>query len=684
MLGKLAVAGDLGSFEARDMAKHFPKLLGMMTALNVRGKESVPLLANMLQTQILATGNADAAANNLANLMAKFTSEDSQKKFLSMKGADGKGTNLELSMAKASAQKIDPFHAFFDILQQTIERSQPENAAQIAELREQIKKEEDKAEASALLEKYIEMAGISDLISDQQAKQAALAYMQNKGVHEANLKTIRETDGVAKVEEDLARKRERSKNIWDEAGNAIDRATTRIGEAIRPITDLIGKAVDGFASGIGYVAGAFPVATAGVLGLGAALASWGTLKGAINIARGAFGLLRLGRTAGVDRLASQGVARTGVLGRVGQAMSRIPGVGRLGQAMSRIPGMGRVGQVMSRVPGLNRLAGAANIVSAATATPVFVTNWPGGGLIGSGLPGGGNVPGNLPAPTGKPGLLARAGGAVGTAAAGTGRAALNATGITRLGAAITRLSGLSGLGASVGSAGLASAGGAVAAAGAAGYATGKYIAAPLVDAAVRTVTRSENSLGTWIYEKLHPEDESGQSAPTRDEERKPIEAAVPKTPVASAIPERRPTRDEERKPIEAAAPKAPVASAIPERRPTRDEERKPIEAAVPRAPVASVIPERRPMEELKKAESPKEAATALPQPLTQNKSTAPAAKSAPQQVGMTFSPTLQITVNGDVKEPRKLAEELMPHLKRLFDNFAQKTARGDLFDPAHA
>jgi hypothetical protein len=63
---------------------------------------------------------------------------------------------------------------------------------------------------------------------------------------------------------------------------------------------------------------------------------------------------------------------------------------------------------------------------------------------------------------------------------------------------------------------------------------------------------------------------------------------------------------------------------------------------------------------------------------------APTAKSTTPQAIMTFSPNVQITVHGDVKEPRKLAEELMPHLKRLFDNFAQKTARGDIFDEAHA
>jgi len=55
---------------------------------------------------------------------------------------------------------------------------------------------------------------------------------------------------------------------------------------------------------------------------------------------------------------------------------------------------------------------------------------------------------------------------------------------------------------------------------------------------------------------------------------------------------------------------------------------------------------------------------------------------APQQI--TFSPTIQVTVQGDAKDPRQLANELMPHLRRMFEQFQSQTARGAMFDPAHA
>ena len=57
-----------------------------------------------------------------------------------------------------------------------------------------------------------------------------------------------------------------------------------------------------------------------------------------------------------------------------------------------------------------------------------------------------------------------------------------------------------------------------------------------------------------------------------------------------------------------------------------------------------------------------------------------------QPASMTFSPSLQITVNGDVKNPADLARELMPHLKTLFAQMQSAAAPGGggaMYDGAH-
>ncbi|MGE7815917.1 hypothetical protein ACQKMW_21160 [Pseudomonas sivasensis] len=62
-----------------------------------------------------------------------------------------------------------------------------------------------------------------------------------------------------------------------------------------------------------------------------------------------------------------------------------------------------------------------------------------------------------------------------------------------------------------------------------------------------------------------------------------------------------------------------------------------------------------------------------------------AAKPEPTRVDQqwTFSPTMPVTVQGDVKDPRQLAQELMPHMRQMFEEFSREQARRNLFDAPH-
>ncbi|MCG9055203.1 hypothetical protein LH442_04210 [Laribacter hongkongensis] len=56
-----------------------------------------------------------------------------------------------------------------------------------------------------------------------------------------------------------------------------------------------------------------------------------------------------------------------------------------------------------------------------------------------------------------------------------------------------------------------------------------------------------------------------------------------------------------------------------------------------------------------------------------------AAKAPPQQT-FTFNPTIQVTVKGDVKDPKQVATEIAPHLKTIFDNWQAQARRSAMFD----
>ena len=66
-------------------------------------------------------------------------------------------------------------------------------------------------------------------------------------------------------------------------------------------------------------------------------------------------------------------------------------------------------------------------------------------------------------------------------------------------------------------------------------------------------------------------------------------------------------------------------------------------------------------------------------------SAAAVAKPDPARVDQTwtFAPTMPVTVQGDVKDPRQLAQEMMPYMRQLFEEFSREQARRNLFDAPH-
>lgn len=99
----LAQAGKEGSFELKDMAKHFPALTAYMKGLGMEGKEGAASLASALQVAMKGAANPEEAATNLKNFLAKATSPDTVKKF-----KDKFGVNLEQSLKTAMAKGLNP------------------------------------------------------------------------------------------------------------------------------------------------------------------------------------------------------------------------------------------------------------------------------------------------------------------------------------------------------------------------------------------------------------------------------------------------------------------------------------------------------------------------------------------------------------------------------------------------
>jgi len=285
-LGSVAVAGDLGSFESKDMAKHFASLMPQMTMFGFSGERGTAELANMLQTQMKAAGSTDEAANNLANLFSKITSEDTKSKF------EKKGFSLQNSMELAISQGLDPVTAFLRLVQKMSSQSDPAKAAKMADLQKQIVDAQDPAAVQKMLDGYLEMAGLSEFISDRQAKQAALAVLQNQKLHESNLSLIQAADGEAKIEKDLADRRAASARKWSEAGNAFNRVMIRVGDALSPVTDWFADQIIRIGGAIEALAKESPQAVQALTFAAAAFAAIGTAVGVVKLFLGGLKILQ--------------------------------------------------------------------------------------------------------------------------------------------------------------------------------------------------------------------------------------------------------------------------------------------------------------------------------------------------------------------------------------------------------
>ena len=112
-LDVMAASGNMGAFEIRDMARHFPALTAQMQALGAKGVPAVGQLSAALQVAEKGTGNADQAANNIQNLLTKINAPATVKAFEKNFGID-----LPAAMKKLESQGYDTVESIAMITKQ--------------------------------------------------------------------------------------------------------------------------------------------------------------------------------------------------------------------------------------------------------------------------------------------------------------------------------------------------------------------------------------------------------------------------------------------------------------------------------------------------------------------------------------------------------------------------------------
>lgn len=287
-LEAIAFQGQAGSFEAVDMARWFPELLSNMGNLNITGMDAVTQLGAMLQVQMKTAGGADEAANNLKNWMGKIGSTDTVEAYKKA-GIDYKG-----SMQTGLQNGLSTLESSMALAQKYIQATDPKRAALMAEATSRISEEADPEKAKAMMVSLEEALRTGDLFADMQVKAALSAYLQNKALYSQLKNDSREASGI--LDKNLAERRESSSQKWAEMAQSMDDAMRSVGDALRPVTDTVAQALTKVTKGITALADSSPGVVTGIAAVGGGLLALQTAvssfkigKGLLNLARGTLG-----------------------------------------------------------------------------------------------------------------------------------------------------------------------------------------------------------------------------------------------------------------------------------------------------------------------------------------------------------------------------------------------------------
>ncbi|MEL1089381.1 phage tail tape measure protein [Pseudomonas sp. OB66] len=283
-LEAIAYQGQAGSFEAADMAKWFPELLANMASNGITGLDAVTQLGAMLQVQMKQAGSSDEAANNLKNWMGKIGSTDTVKAY-EKAGIDYKG-----SMQTGLQNGMSTLETSMALAQKYIQATDPARAAKMAEATAKISEQADPEKAKAMMASLEESLRTGDLFADMQVKAALSAYMQNKALYSQLKNDSRDATGI--LDKNLAERRESSSQKWAEMAQSMDDAMRSIGDALRPVTDTVAESLTKVTKGITSLTDSAPGVVAGIATVGAGLIALKGIFSTIKISRGLLNLAR--------------------------------------------------------------------------------------------------------------------------------------------------------------------------------------------------------------------------------------------------------------------------------------------------------------------------------------------------------------------------------------------------------
>lgn len=313
-LNMAIVAGQEGSFELADMAKHLPGQLASASSAGMSGLDDLSTLLALNQTSAITAGNSDEAGNNTSNLLAKLNSRDTAMSLAKIK-YNGKGIDLPGSLAHAKEKGFNSVDAFVGIVDKVVAGDK-----KYQELQSQLHnaKGSERAQILASMSKILEGSSVGKVIADQQALKALIGYRANRDYANDVVKKTNEQRSLKAGESagdiNFAVVSDGNDFKTDQFNNAKDFAEM---EAIKPLSDILGslsKNLADYSKEYPGLTTAVVGATDGIKAMGAAAAAFAGLR----FLMGGMG------TGGVPGTGTGGISAPGTLGKMAGNSIAVP------------------------------------------------------------------------------------------------------------------------------------------------------------------------------------------------------------------------------------------------------------------------------------------------------------------------------------------------------------------------
>ncbi|WP_332117240.1 phage tail tape measure protein [Azorhizobium caulinodans] len=286
---KAIVAGKLGRFEFKDMARELPELTAQYAKFGITGMKAVESIGAALQVAMFGTDSTSTAANNFKNFLSKLLSPETRKNFEKM------GVDIAGVMKDAAAKGIDPIEAAIQKVVKLTGVSQ-EQIVSFYNAHKAAGKSDAEATAAAI-EQIKRIGGaekLGALFGDMQVLDFMLPMLANIQKYLDFRKEI-QASGLEVIQRDFATQMAGLSTQWALIAEIGTQFTRRVGLAFGRNLGWINQGLWGLLGWINRIDKAFPGAIDMVLTIGGGflvlVAALGLLGPVFSIVSAGFGVL---------------------------------------------------------------------------------------------------------------------------------------------------------------------------------------------------------------------------------------------------------------------------------------------------------------------------------------------------------------------------------------------------------